>query len=185
MSIVQWPHAVSTQRGKCVCLCNILILPTWIRVSITITLMLAQYVITKMLWRWNINIMDYEINKMTYLLSLWSLCIKVQNEKCIWKIFVKYTQIHQSNTNTNISSGGFSNTNTKTDICIFKYKYKYKYVFDPSPVKGYISLIENYHQWILFFHHKAHNHFCDEQGPFVIHIPGLHWVINVSYAMLY
>ena len=83
--------------------------------------------------------MDYEINKMTYLLSLWSLCIKVQNEKCIWKIFVKYTQIHQSNTNTNISSGGFSNTNTNTDICIFKYKYKYK--FDPSPVKGYISLI--------------------------------------------
>ena len=183
MSIVQWPHAVSTQRGKCVCLCNILILPTWIRVSITITLMLAQYVITKMLWRWNINIMDYEINKMSYLLSLWSLCIKVQNEKCIWKIFVKYTQIHQSNTNTNISSGGFSNTNTNTDICIFKYKYKY--VFDPSPVKGYISLIENYHQWILFFHHKVHNHFCDEQGPFVIHIPGLHWVINVSYAMLY
>ena len=44
-------------------------------------------------------------------------------------------------------------------------------------LKGYISLIENYHQWILFFHHKVHNHFCDEQGPVVtIHIPGLHWV---------
>ena len=129
MSIVQWPHAVSTQRGKCVCLCNILILPTWIRVSIT--LMLAQYVITKMLWRWNINIMDYEINKMSYLLSL-SLCITVQNEKCIWKIFVKYTQIWQSN--TNISSGGFSHTNTNTDICVFKYKL-YKYVFDPGARK--------------------------------------------------
>ena len=55
----------------------------------------------------------------------------------IWKIFVKYTQIRQSNTNTNtnISSCGFSNTNTNTntDICVFKYKYKYKYVFDPSP----------------------------------------------------
>ena len=133
MSIVQWPHAVSTQRGKCVCLCNNLILPTWIRVSIT--LMLAQYVITKMLWRWDINIMDYEINKMSYLWLLLSLCIEVQNEKCIWKIFVKYTQIRQSNTNTNtnISSGGFSNTNTNTDICVFKYKYKYKYIFDPSP----------------------------------------------------
>ena len=46
-----------------------------------------------------------------------------------------------------------------------------------SQLKGYISLIENYHQWILFFHHKVDNHFCDEQGPFVtIHIPGLHWV---------
>ena len=46
-----------------------------------------------------------------------------------------------------------------------------------SQFKGYISLIENYHQWILFFHHKVDNHFCDEQGPFVtIHIPGLHWV---------
>ena len=138
MSIVQWPHAVSTQRGKCVCLCNILIFPTWIRVSIT--LMLAQYVITEMLWRWNINIMDYEINKMSCLLLLLSLCIKVQNEKCIWKIFVKYTQIRQSNTNTNtnISSCGFSNTNTNTntDICVFKYKYKYKYVFDPSPGPG-------------------------------------------------
>ena len=76
--------------------------------------------------------MDYEINKMSYLWLL-SLCIKVQNEKCIWKIFVKYTQIRQSNTNTNISSGGFSNTNTNTDICVFKYKYKYMYVFDPSP----------------------------------------------------
>ena len=140
MSIVQWPHAVSTQRSKCVCLCNILILPTWIRVSIT--LMLAQYVITKMLWRWNINIMDYEINKMSYLWLLLSLCIKVQNEKCIWKIFVKYTQIRQSNTNTNISSGGFSNTNTNTntDICVFEYKYKYKYVFDPSP-DIYINVI--------------------------------------------
>ena len=136
MSIVQWPHAVSTQRGKCVCLCNILILPTRIRMSITL-MTLAQYVITKMLWRWNINIMDYEINKMSYLWLSLSLCIKVQNEKCIWKIFVKYTQICQSNTNTNtnISSGGFSNTNTNTntDICVFKYKYKYKYVFDPSP----------------------------------------------------
>ena len=129
MSIVQWPHAVSTQRGKCVCLCNILIFPTWIRVSIT--LMSAQYVITKILWKWNINVMDYEINKMSYLLL--SVCIKGQNEKCIWKIFVKYTQIRQSNTNTNISSDGFSNTNTNTntDICVFKYKYKY--VFDPSP----------------------------------------------------
>ena len=46
-----------------------------------------------------------------------------------------------------------------------------------SQLKGYISLIENYHQWILFFHHKVDSHFCDEQGPFVtIHIPGLHWV---------
>ena len=55
--------------------------------------------------------------------------------KYIWKIFVKYTQIRQSNTNTNISSCGFPNTNTNTDICVFeyKYKYKYKYVFDPSP----------------------------------------------------
>ena len=44
-----------------------------------------------------------------------------------------------------------------------------------SQLKGYISLIENYHQWTLFFHHKVDNHFCDEQGPFVtIHIPGLH-----------
>ena len=81
--------------------------------------------------------MDYEINKMSYLWLLLSLCIEVQNKKCIWKIFVKYTQIRQSNTNTNtnISSGGFSNanTNTNTDICVFKYKYKYKYVFDPSP----------------------------------------------------
>ena len=63
--------------------------------------------------------------------------LKSKNEKCIWKIFVKYTQIRQSNTNTNtnISSCGFSNTNTNTntDICVFKYKYKYKYVFDPSP----------------------------------------------------
>ena len=145
MSIVQWPHAVSTQRGKCVCLCNILILPTWIRVSIT--LMLAQYVIAKMLWRWNINIMDYEINKMSYS-SSFSLCIKVQNEKCIWKIFVKYTQIHQSNTNTNTnnSSCGFSNTNTNTntDICVFKYKYKYKYVFDPSP-----AATSHYPSWII------------------------------------
>ena len=40
-----------------------------------------------------------------------------------------------------------------------------------------ISLMENYHQWILFFHHMVNNHLCDEQGPFVtIHIPGLHWV---------
>ena len=46
-----------------------------------------------------------------------------------------------------------------------------------SQLQGYISLIENYHQWILFFHHKVDNHFCDEQGPFVtIHIQGLHWV---------
>ena len=46
-----------------------------------------------------------------------------------------------------------------------------------SQLKGYISLIENYHQWILFFYHKVYNHFCDEQGPIVtIHIPGLHWV---------
>ena len=46
-----------------------------------------------------------------------------------------------------------------------------------SQLKGYIYLIENYHQWILFFHHKVDNHFCDEQGPFVtIHIQGLHWV---------
>ena len=62
---------------------------------------------------------------------------KCKKEKCIWKIFFKYTQIRQSNTNTNtnISSCGFSNTNTNTntDICVFKYKYKYKYVFDPSP----------------------------------------------------
>ena len=132
MSTVQWPHAVSTQRGKCVCLCNTLILPTWIRVSIT--LMLAQYVTTKMLWRWNINIMDYEINKMSYLLLL-SLCIKVQIEKCIWKIFVKYTQICQSNTNTNtnISPCGFSNTNSNTNTDIWVFRYKYKYVFDPSP----------------------------------------------------
>ena len=78
----------------------------------------------------NINIMDYEINKMSYLYLL-SYVLKCKNEKCIWKIFVKYTQIRQSNTNTNISSCGFSNTNTNTDICVFKYKYKY--VFDPSP----------------------------------------------------
>ena len=64
---------------------------------------------------------------------------KCKKEKCIWKIFFKYTQIRQSNTNTNtnISSCGFSNTNTNTntDICVFKYKYKYKYVFDPSPAE--------------------------------------------------
>ena len=61
--------------------------------------------------------------------------LKCKNEKCIWKIFVKYTQICQSNTNTNtnISSCGFSNTNTNIEICVFKYKYKYKYVFEPSP----------------------------------------------------
>ena len=143
MSIVQWPYAVSTQSGKCVCLWYVLILPTWIRVSIT--LMLAQCVITKMLWRWNINIMDYEINKMSYLLLL-SLCIKVQNEKCVWKIFVKYTQIRQSNTNTNtnISFCGFSNTNTNTDICVFKYKYKYKHVFDPSP--GRLHCCRSHHE---------------------------------------
>ena len=62
---------------------------------------------------------------------------KCKKEKCIWKIFIKYTQIRQSNTNTNtnISFCGLSNTNTNTntDICVFKYKYKYKYVFDPSP----------------------------------------------------
>ena len=62
--------------------------------------------------------------------------LKCKNEKCIWKIFVKYTQIRQSNTNTNtnISSCVFSNTNTNTntDICVFKYKYKYKYVFAPA-----------------------------------------------------
>ena len=61
--------------------------------------------------------------------------LKCKKEKCIWKIFVKYTQIRLSNTNTNtnILSCGFSNTNTNTntDICVFKYKYKY--VFDPSP----------------------------------------------------
>ena len=76
--------------------------------------------------------MDYEIYKILYLLSL--LCKK---EKCIWKIFVKYTQIRLSNTNTNITSFGFSNTNTNTntDICVFKYKYKYKNVFDPSPAE--------------------------------------------------
>ena len=40
-----------------------------------------------------------------------------------------------------------------------------------------ISLMENYHQWILFFHHMVDNHLCDKQGPFVtIHIPGLHWI---------
>ena len=44
-------------------------------------------------------------------------------------------------------------------------------------LKGYISLMENYHQWILLFHHMVYNHLRDEQGPFVtIHIPGLHWV---------
>ena len=151
MSIIQWTHAVSTQRGKCVCLCNILILPTWIRVSIT--LMLAQYVITKMLWRWNMNIMDYEINKMSYLLLLSLWIIKVQNENCIWKIFVKYTQIRQSNTNTNtnISSCGFSNTNTNTntDICVFKYKYKYKYVFDPSPASHCLRQLEQF--WTVYW----------------------------------
>ena len=43
-------------------------------------------------------------------------------------------------------------------------------------LKGYISLMENHHQWILFFHHMVDN-LCDKQGPFVIvHIPGLHWV---------
>ena len=79
---------------------------------------------------------------MSYLWSLLSLCIKVQNEKCIWKIFVKYTQIRQSNTNTNISSGVFSNTNTNTNtyICVFKYKYKYKYVFDPSPGSNILNV---------------------------------------------
>ena len=119
MSIVQWPHAVSTQRGKCVCLCNILIFPTWIRVSIT--LMSAQYVITKILWKWNINVMDYEINKMSYL-SL-SVCIIVQNEKCIWKIFVKYTQIQiqifhlmvfQIQIQIQIQIFAYLNTNTNT-----------------------------------------------------------------------
>ena len=71
--------------------------------------------------------------------------LKCKKEKCIWKIFVKYTQIRLSNTNTNtntnISSCGFSNTNTNTNtnICVFKYKYKYKYVFDPSPACGYPS----------------------------------------------
>ena len=66
--------------------------------------------------------------------------LKCKKEKCIWKIFVKYTQIRQSNTNTNISSRGFSNTNTNTNtyICVFKYKYKYKYVFDPSPGRSEI-----------------------------------------------
>ena len=88
MSIVQWPHAVSTQWGKCMCLCNILILPTWIRVSIT--LMLAQYVITKMLWRWNIDIMDYEINKMSYLLLL-SLCIKSVKMKSVFEKYLSNT----------------------------------------------------------------------------------------------
>ena len=87
MSIVQWPHAVSTQLGKCMCLCNILILPTWIRVSIT--LMLAQYVITKMLWRWNIDIMDYEINKMSYLLL--SLCIKSVKMKSVFEKYLSNT----------------------------------------------------------------------------------------------
>ena len=30
---------------------------------------------------------------------------------------------------------------------------------------------------VQFFHHKVHNHFCDEHGPVVtIHITGLHWV---------
>ena len=82
--------------------------------------------------------MDYGINKILYL-SLLSLCHKCKNEKCIWKIFVKYTQIRQSNTNTNIWSCGFSNTNTNTntDICVFKYKYKY--VFDPSPGISYVA----------------------------------------------
>ena len=68
--------------------------------------------------------------------------LKCKKEKCIWKIFVKYTQIRQSNTNTNrnISFCGFSNTNTNTntDICVFKYKYKY--VFDPSPDFHWFSM---------------------------------------------
>ena len=88
MSIVQWPHAVSTQWCKCMSLCNILILPTWIRVFIT--LMLAQYVITKMLWRWNIDIMDYEINKMSYLLLL-SLCIKSVKMKSVFEKYLSNT----------------------------------------------------------------------------------------------
>ena len=90
----------------------------------------------KMLWKININIMDYHMKYTNYCICYqYHYVLKCKNEKCIWKIFVKYTQIHQSNTNTNtnISSCGFSNTNTNTDICVFKYKYKYKYVFDPSP----------------------------------------------------
>ena len=71
--------------------------------------------------------------------------LKCKNEKCIWKIFVKYTQIRQSNTNTNISSCGFSNTNTNTDICVFKYKYEYKYVFDPSPAPNTLKYVLEYH----------------------------------------
>ena len=77
--------------------------------------------------------MDYEINKIYYIYYYYHYVFKCKNEKFIWKIFVKYTQIRHTNTNTNISSWGFSNTNTNTDICVFKYKYKYKYVFDPSP----------------------------------------------------
>ena len=79
--------------------------------------------------------------------------LKCKKEKCIWKIFVKYTQIRLSNTNTNtnISSCGFSNTNTNTDICVFKYKYKY--VFDPSPVDYVLSMwgkimIPMYRLWL-------------------------------------
>ena len=68
--------------------------------------------------------------------------LKCKNEKCIWKIFVKYTQIRQSNTNTNISYCGFSNTNTNTDICVFKHKYKY--VFDPSPDTDVCTVVKNY-----------------------------------------
>ena len=59
---------------------------------------------------WNIQIIIFVISN--------HYILKCKNEKCIWKIFVKYTQICQSNTNTNtnISSCGFSNTNTNTDI---------------------------------------------------------------------
>ena len=61
----------------------------------------------KMLWKWNINIMDYKINKILCLLVL-SLCIKV------WKLIVYLKNICQIHPNTPI-----------------KYKYKYKYSRDP------------------------------------------------------
>ena len=86
--------------------------------------------------------------------------LKCKKEKCIWKIFVKYTQIRLSNTNTNtnISSCGFSNTNTNTntDICVFKYKYKYKYVFDPSPVMCSALVDNNLFRNVMTFRDKWH-----------------------------
>ena len=98
-----------------------------------------------MVWKWTMKYTRYYIDYYHY-----HYVLKCKKEKCIWKIFVKYTQIRQSNTNTNISSCGFSNTNTNTYICVFKYKYKYKYVFDPSP--GPVAFIR------AWFHKRYPSH---------------------------